>query len=319
MQTARQIRWFFAGWLCLQSCLAANPTGTIHLIVNCETPGARVYLERHALGRAGEELAVPYGRDLHLTVRAPRHISETLLLPCLLPGDPVLEIPVDLAPEPAALRITAESPNRMTKISRGCLLLDGQDLGEVYLPFETNDLAPGVHTISLSVHGFKNPCLQKVELEPGQRAAAVMALAYDDAYLVFNLFPTNAVVHVAGEAARDGEGVYRVVPNRFYDIRITATGHHGARFEAAAMPGERRLLNVRLTPRTFLLFELTPDHAAIFTKGRRISGRLLEVNGGETYRIEIRATGYEPHALVVTPEPGEHRVIHVDLKKKGFW
>jgi hypothetical protein len=142
MQTARQIRWFFAGWLCLQSCLAANPTGTIHLIVNCETPGARVYLDRHALGRAGEELAVPYGRDLHLTVRAPRHISETLLLPCLLPGDPVLEIPVDLAPEPAALRITAESPNRMTKISRGCLLLDGQDLGEVYLPFETNDLAP---------------------------------------------------------------------------------------------------------------------------------------------------------------------------------
>ena len=66
------------------------------------------------------------------------------------------------------------------------------------------------------------------------------------------------------------------------------------------MPGERRLLNVRLTPRTFLLFELTPDHAAIFTKGRRLSGRLLEVNGGETYRIEIRATGYEPHALVVS-------------------
>ncbi len=319
MITVGQARWFFVGWMCIRSCLAADPTGTIHLVVQCQTPGALVYLDRQVLGRVGQELDVPYGRDLHLTVRAPRHISETLLLPCLMPGDPVLEIPVDLEPEPAALHITAESPNRMTKISRGCLTVDSVDLGEVYLPFETNGLNPGPHTISLSVPGYKNPCRHLVQLEPGQRTSTTIALAYEDAFLEFNLEPTQAVVSVAGDVVAETHHVFRVVPNRFYDIRISAPGYHNTRFEAAAMPGERRLLNVRLTPRTFLVFELTPADAVIFTKGRRITGRVLEVNGGETYRMDIRAPGYEPHPLVITPEAGEQRVIRVELTKKGLW
>lgn len=296
-----------------------DPTGTVQVVIRCPTPGARVYLEQKELGRAGEELAVPYGLDLHLTVRAPHHIAETLFLPCLVPGDPALEIPINLAPQPAALCLAAKSPNRLTRITRGCLMINGQDLGEVHLPFETNDLPAGPCTISLSVHGFKNPAVQTINLDPGRRHSEVVELAYDEAFLIFNVVPTNATVKVGGERVTSPDHAFPVVPNRFYDIRVAAEGYHAARFNDAAMPGERRLLNLRLTPRTYLVFELTPPGAAVFMQGRRLTERVVEVNGGQTYRMEIRAPGFDPCPLVVAPTAGEHRVIHVDLTKKGFW
>ena len=68
-----------------------------------------------------------------------------------------------------------------------------------------------------------------------------------------------------------------------------------------------------------MVFELTPPGAAVFMQGRRLTERVVEVNGGQTYRMEIRAPGFDPCPLVVAPTAGEHRVIHVDLTKKGFW
>lgn len=319
MGVARQGRWLVLGWMFILPCLAVDPTGTVQVVIHCPTPGARVYLDEKELGRAGQELAVPYGLDLHLTVRAPHHVPETLFLPCLVPGDPALDISVNLAPQPAALRIRAQSPNRMTKISRGCLTLNGEDLGEVYLPFETNNLPAGRCRISLSVAGFMNPAVQELNLEPGQQASTVVELAYEEAFLVFNIVPTQATVKVAGDVVDSPDHAFRVVPNRFYVIQVQAPGYHGTRFEAAAMPGERRMINLRLTPRTYLVFELSPPEAVVFMQGRRLTERVLEVTGGQAYRLEVRAPGYEPSLVVITPEPGERHVIQVNLKKKGLW
>jgi len=63
-----------------------------------------------------------------------------------------------------------------------------------------------------------------INLEPGRRTSTVIELAYDEAYLIFNVVPTNATIKVGGEPVTSPDHAFPVAPNRFYDIRVTAEG-----------------------------------------------------------------------------------------------
>lgn len=305
------------GALC--SARAAPPPLTLPVTVHCTTTEARVYMDDVELGRTGEPLAVPYGRDVPLVVSAPYHIPANIFLPCLVPGDPPLELPVRLEPLPASLVVAAQSPNRLRKTTAGCLAINGRDLGEVRLPFVTNNLPPGDYRIALSLHGYQVPPERTVTLPPGRQTRVLFELDYLESILLFNVTPSNAFIQVGTHIVTNADRSCRVVPHRIYDILVTAPGYYPARFEDAAMPGERRQLNLRMTPLTFLILDPSPPEAVAFYRGRRVTARRFEVPAGEVLRLEVRAPGYEPQPLEVTLEPGEQRVLRVELKRKGLW
>ena len=321
-QTQR-IRFFALGAAGLLIALcptrAVPPPLTLPITVYCTTLEARVYMDDVELGRAGEPLAVPYGRDVPLVVSAPYHIPANIFLPCLRPSDPALELPVRLEPLPASLVVAAQSPNRLRKTTTGCLAINGRDLGEVHLPFVTNNLPPGDYRIALNLHGYQVPPERTITLPPGRQTRVLFDLEYVESILRFNVTPSNAHIRVGLESITNADRSCHVVPHRIYDIVVTAPGYYPARFEDAAMPGERRQLNLNLTPLTFLILDPTPPEAVAFYRGRRVTERRIEVPAGQVLRLEVRAPGYEPQPLEVTLEPGEQRVLRVELKRKGLW
>jgi hypothetical protein len=298
---------------------AAPPSLTLPITVHCTTAEARVYMDDVELGRTGETLAVPFGRDVPLVVSAPYHIPANIFLPCLVPGDPPLELPVRLEPLPASLVVAAQSPSRLRKTTTGCLAINGRDLGEVHLPFVTNHLPPGDYHITLNVQGYQVPPERTVALPPGQQTRVLFELDYLESILRFNVTPSNAAIRVGMENVTNADRSCHVVPHRIYDIVVTAPGYYPARFEDAAMPGERRQLNLRMTPLTYLILDPSPPEAVAFYRGRRVTERRIEVPAGQVLRLEVRAPGYEPQRLEVTLEPGEQRVLRVELKRKGLW
>jgi hypothetical protein len=292
-------------------------TQTVQVVVQCTALNARIYLDNKELGGAGELLTMAPGLDYHLVVRAPYHLPQSLFLPCLVPGDPPIDLPVRLTPQPASLLLTAKSPNRLRKIPTACVQLNDLDLGEVALPYETNGLAPGDYTISLQAHEYKKTHPQTVRLKPGRLTRLNIELTYEESSFRFGLEPTNATVLVGAETVSNGE--IHVVPNRIYSVQVSAPGYHTARFNDAAMPGEARCLTIRLTPRTFIRFDLTPPDAVVFMQGRRLTERVVEVKADTTYLLEVRAPGYEPRPVSVCLKPGETRTINVQLERKGLW
>ena len=298
---------------------AGPPPLTLPVTVHCTTTEARVYMDDVELGRAGEPVDVPYGRDLPLVVSAPDHIPANIFLPCLVPGDPPLELPVRLEPLPASLVVAAQSPNRLRKTTTGCLAINGRDLGEVHLPFVTNNLPPGDYRLALSLPGYQVPPERTVTLPPGRQTRVLFELDYQESILLFNVTPSHAHIRVGANSITNADRSCRVVPHRIYDIQVTAPGYYPARFEDAAMPGERRQLNLRMTPLTFLILDPSPPEAVAFYRGRRVTERRIEVPAGQVLRLEVRAPGYEPQPLEVTLEPGEQRVLRVELKRKGLW
>jgi hypothetical protein len=298
---------------------AAPPSLTLPITVHCTTAEARVYMDDVELGRTGETLAVPFGRDVPLVVSAPYHIPANIFLPCLVPGDPPLELPVRLEPLPASLVVAAQSPSRLRKTTTGCLAINGRDLGEVHLPFVTNHLPPGDYHITLNVQGYQVPPERTVALPPGQQTRVLFELDYLESILRFNVTPSNAAIRVGMENVTNADRSCHVVPHRIYDIVVTAPGYYPARFEDAAMPGERRQLNLRMTPLTYLILDPSPPEAVAFYRGRRVTERRIEVPAGQVLRLEVRAPGYEPQRLEATLEPGEQRVLRVELKRKGLW
>jgi uncharacterized LabA/DUF88 family protein len=215
---------------------AAPPSLTLPITVHCTTAEARVYMDDVELGRTGETLAVPFGRDVPLVVSAPYHIPANIFLPCLVPGDPPLELPVRLEPLPASLVVAAQSPSRLRKTTTGCLAINGRDLGEVHLPFVTNHLPPGDYHITLNVQGYQVPPERTVALPPGQQTRVLFELDYLESILRFNVTPSNAAIRVGMENVTNADRSCHVVPHRIYDIVVTAPGYYPARFEDAAMP-----------------------------------------------------------------------------------
>lgn len=303
----------------LGSAPAAQPPLTLPVTVLCTAEETRVYMDDQELGRAGVPVAVPIGRDVPLVVSAPYHIPANIFLPCLAPSDPPLDLPVRLEPLPASMVVAAQSPNRLRKTTTGCLVINGRDLGEVALPFVTNNLPPGDYRVALSLHGYKTPPERTVVLRPGRHVKVLFELDYLESTLLFNVTPSNALIRVGADVVTNLDRTYRVVPNRIYDIVVTAPGYYPARFGDAAMPGERRQLNLRMTPLTYLILETTPSDAAAFFKGRRVTERQIEVQAGQELHLDIRAPGYEPQHFHLTLNPGERRVLKVELTRKGLW
>lgn len=319
-QQSRRIALSAAGLLiALCSTRAVPPPLTLPVTVHCTTAEARVYMDDMELGPAGQPVDVPCGRDLPLVVSAPYHIPANIFLPCLGPGDPPLDLPVRLEPLPASLVVAAQSPNRLRKTTTGCLVINGRDLGEVHLPFVTNNLPPGDYRLSLSLPGYQVPPERTITLPPGRQTRVLFELEYVESILRFNVTPSNALIRVGTEIITNADRACHVVPHRIYDIVVTAPGYYPARFEDAAMPGERRQLNLQMTPLTFLILDPSPPEAVAFYRGRRVKERRLEVPAGQVLRLEVRAPGYEPQPLEVTLEPGEQRVLKVELKRKGLW
>jgi len=284
------------------------------IAIECDTPGARIYLKEEEIGTPGTPLIVAPFQTYSLTIRAPGHRDAQIVLDHPEPGCSPCVYHVNLERIPATLRIHAENPNRFRRLPKAEILIDGSPAAVAFLPHVLGDVTQAQAMVSIRVPGFRDPSPQLVHLRPGEETEAVFPLEYPDAFFEFRVVPSNALIRIGEDIVATNP--CPVIPNRMYAIRVDAPMHRGVSLTDAAPPGATQVVSVTLVPRTYIEFVLSPSNAVVFMAGRRITDRIVEVEPNQAYDIDIRAPQHDPYRTTVRVAPGETQQVEAALRKK---
>lgn len=288
----------------------------VPVTIHCATPGAVIYEGQTELGHPGEAIWLPAFCPHHLLIKAPRHQDGYANIAYPDPGQPPPDVRVDLVPLPGDLRVLVRYAERLRHDSRGRVSLDGALMADARLPYVLPGLTQAVVTVGLQVPGFKDLPPRTVAVVPGALTDVEFDLEHEEAFLEFVVVPTSAVIMVAGW--RVISNTMRVIPDLLYSVHVEAPGHRAATLVESARVGERHAVYLELDPLTFLQFELTPPEAVVFMGGRRLTERLVEINPGQEYVIDIRAPHHQSVTVRASAGRGETRVIQANLKRRRF-
>jgi len=288
----------------------------VPVTIQCSTPGAVIYEGQAELGHPGEAIWLPAFCQHQLVIRAPRHQDGYASIAYPDPAAPPPDMRVDLVPLPGDLRLLVRHAERLRHDTRGRISLDGTLVADARLPYVLAGLTQAVATVELQVPGFKRLEPRTVAVVPGALTDVEFDLEHEEAFLEFDVVPTNAVIMVAGWRVTSNE--MRVIPDLLYSVHVEAPGHRAATLVESARAGERHAVYLELDPLTFLSFELTPPEAVVFMGGRRLTERFVEINPGQEYVIDIRAPHHQSVTVRATAERGETRVIQANLKRRRF-
>jgi formylglycine-generating enzyme required for sulfatase activity len=177
------------------------------------------------------------------------------------------------------------------------------------------DLAAGSHRVAILHAGFKE-WVSDVQIVANQpQTLGPVRLGLPDARLFVRSNPAGANLSVGGAYRGRTPADIDVRPETPLPMVLAKDGYESATTSVTLAPGERRTLDLTLTP---ILGELTvqasPADAEVVADGRTL-GRV-----GQTYRlpaathqIEVRAPGFRSYRTSVTPRPGLPQVIDVRL------
>ncbi|GAB5603698.1 PEGA domain-containing protein [Thermus sp. FJN-A] len=193
--------------------------------------------------------------------------------------------------------------------------LDGRLQGRTPLTLSVN---PGRHEVELRLVGYQ-PYRVTVNPRPGERVQVFAQLVPEvrPGTLSIASTPSGAEVHVNG-ALRGRTPLALSLPEGRYQVELRLSGYETYRAQVEVRRGETTRLDVRLTPlpRTGTLFlESSPSGAEVYLEGR-LQGRTplrLTLNEG-TYRVELRAPGYEPYQATVRVERGRETRLAASLR-----
>ncbi|MCB1069508.1 MAG: protein kinase [Kiritimatiellae bacterium] len=269
------------------------------------------------LGRVGEVLALAPFRDHRLLIHSPRHKEQVLTIRRPEPtiGEPLV-MSVDLVPIPGRLRIDAMGADGYHPGKRADIYVDGHLVGHELLPFVMQNLTQETVRVALDVKGFKPTQPREVTLEPNQVVSVDFVLEYQEAWLTFDVEPADSMILLSGKRVQ-GDRV-KVVPDLLYNVRFVSEEYWPVDQKVALTAGETRVVSARLTPRCYLRMDLQPTNAVVFMSGRRITDRIIEVEPGRFYAVEVRASGYQTETTNIWLETGESRTVSISLRKKLF-
>lgn len=291
-------------------------TNAIPITIHCNPPDAAIYEGPNLIGRAGDVIPSAPHVARRLAIRAPYHHDVILSVEGPDPAQPPPVYDVELPLLPAHVRVEVENPDRLHRAPRAEIMVDGLPVATARLPYVVANLTQDVVRIGLAVPGFADIAPRSVHLEPGREVAVIFPLQFVDGYFEFRVEPSNAVISVGDE--RLSALRIPVIPRRLYDIRLEAPGYRPLSFFDAAEPGQTRVIQKALQPRTYLQFELSPTDAVVFIAGHRITDRMVEVQPHRAYTIAIRAPHHQSQQLRTCAEIGETKVLRVDLKRRPF-
>jgi hypothetical protein len=286
----------------------------VPVTVRCNTPGAVIYEGSRVVGHPGEPILLPAFCTHHLVVRADRHQDGTVTVDHPDPLRPPADYPVTLAPLRGDLRVVAHYPGLLRRDASARISLDGELVHVARLPHVLGGLTQEVVTVGLDVTGFKPVQPRTVRVVPGAILDVEFDVEYLDAFLQFEVLPTNAVIMLGGWRATSN--IVRVIPDLLYTVRVEAPGHRPATVVLSARPRETHPVYLELDPCTYFQFELTPPEAVVYMDGRRIPDRMVEITPGQEYVVEVRAPHYKPVTLRATAERGETRILRADLNRR---
>lgn len=285
--------------------------------ITCNEPTARILAGDKDLGPVGQTIELTAFQEHRLLIRSPRHREQVLVINR---PDPAQAVPpvyhVELEPIPGRLRIEATRPDVFHPRKVASIFLDGRSWAEEKLPFVINGLTQEFVTVGIEMPGYKPIEPRRIRVIPGEEAVVKFDLAFLDAFLRFNVEPSNAVIMLSGTLVTSNR--VRVIPDQFYTIRLDAPGHLPMTMTVAVTANEERVISANLEPRSYLLLDLDPTNAVVFVGGRRITSRQVEVTGGRNYLLDVRAPNYQPATTNVWVGAGESRVVTLKLRKRSF-
>ncbi|MFD3006128.1 PEGA domain-containing protein [Thermus tengchongensis] len=193
--------------------------------------------------------------------------------------------------------------------------LDGRLSGRTPVSLSVN---PGRHEVELRLSGYQ-PYRVTVNPRPGERVQVFAQLVPErrQGTLAVTSSPSGAEVYVEG-ALRGRTPLSLSLPEGRYAVELRLSGYETYRATVQVRRGETTRLDVRLNPipRTgTLLLESSPTGAEAYVNGAfrgRTPLRLVLDEG--TYRVELRAPGYEPYQATVRVERGRETRLSASLR-----
>ncbi|TFU15251.1 PEGA domain-containing protein [Thermus tengchongensis] len=211
---------------------------------------------------------------------------------------------------PATATLTVDSRPQGAEV-----YLDGRLSGRTPVTLSVN---PGRHEVELRLAGHQ-PYRVAVNPRPGERVQVFAQLVPEprQGTLAVTSSPSGAEVYVDG-ALRGRTPLTLTLPEGRYGVELRLSGHEPYRATVQVRRGETTRLDVRLNPipRTgTLLLESSPTGAEAYVNGAfrgRTPLRLVLDEG--TYRVELRAPGYEPYQATVRVERGRETRLSASLR-----
>lgn len=213
-------------------------------------------------------------------------------------------------PTPATATLVADSRPQGADV-----YLDGRLQGRTPLTLSVN---PGRHEVEFRLAGYQSYRVT-VNPKPGERVQVFAQLVPEvrQGTLAVTSNPSGAEVYLDG-ALRGRTPLSLSLPEGRYGVELRLAGYEPYRATVQVRRGETTRLDVRLTPlpRTgTLLLESSPTGAEAYVNGT-LRGRTplrLALDEG-TYRVELRAPGYEPYQATVRVERGRETRLAATLR-----
>lgn len=213
-------------------------------------------------------------------------------------------------PTPATATLVADSRPQGADV-----YLDGRLQGRTPLTLSVN---PGRHEVEFRLAGYQSYRVT-VNPKPGERVQVFAQLVPEvrQGTLAVTSNPSGAEVYLDG-ALRGRTPLSLSLPEGRYGVELRLAGYEPYRATVQVRRGETTRLDVRLTPvpRTgTLLLETSPTGAEAYVNGT-LRGRTplrLALDEG-TYRVELRAPGYEPYQATVRVERGRETRLAATLR-----
>ncbi len=251
------------------------------------------------------------GAEVHpgvhqLTVRAPRHVEESMDLN-VDGGGNELRMQVELVPAWAAIGIDSVPGG-------ASIFVDGHELG---LTPGTFDLDAGVRQLQLRLDGY-NPWSKQLSVEPDvPQVLQSVELIEADARVRISSRPPGAQVIIGEFSPGSTPLELTLASGESHEIRLFLPGYKAAARTVELKPGEEREMTVRLVALMGVVnLVTTPPGATVTVDGREAGSATQQLRlVAATHELVIQSPGYESATRSVTPRADFPQRVEVQLVK----
>ncbi len=145
----------------------------------------------------------------------------------------------------------------------------------------------------------------------------VAELFTSPSHLVITSTPTKATVSIAGGEQGITPFTVRLNPNTEHNITLSKPGFRPNQQSVTLKPGEQQ--NISATLEAILgtvVLNVEPANAEVFINGKFAGNGNVKLSLPSTsQRLEIRKSGYEVYAKMISPEPNAPQVFDISLSR----
>ena len=203
------------------------------------------------------------------------------------------------------------------------VVIDSKPIGaEIWLNGENKGLTPqtlelnsGQYSLDLR-HQDYMPYIKDFIIDASQPFELPIAeLFTSPSHLVITSTPAKATVSIAGEEQGVTPFTVRLNPNAEHSITLSKPGFRPNQQSVTLKPGEQQ--NISATLEAILgtvVLNVEPTDAEVFINGKFVGNGNVKLSlPSASQRLEIRKSGFEVYAKMISPEPNAPQVFDISL------